>query len=154
MNFKFFFSSLILTILLISCRNSTEQPATQKFEKNNTTITQDHPIQTDTTGIHKTLQGIWKESEYPYRQLHFENNLVKFTEEGVIEEPMFREFKILRECPFDVNNIKTTRPEDIFLVVIDEGTCERLRIANNFLSLSGFNISTQTEYSMAFEKVE
>ncbi len=150
MNLRFFLLSMILLTVMNSCKENK----TDRVDKDSTEISADPKILTDTTGINNTLQGIWRESEYPYRQIHFEKNQMKFIEEGVVEEPKFKEFRITRECPYNVNNIISTSPEDIFLVIVDDKSCEKLNIDNNTLKLSGYNISSQSDYTMAFKRVE
>ncbi len=145
--------SLILSVLFISCKDSKEHEI-NRIENDTTETSVDSNIKPDTTGINKSLQGIWREREYPFRQIHFEKNQMKFIEEGVVEEPRFKEFKISRECPFDVKNIVSTSPEDIFLVMVEDESCENLKIENNILNLSGYNFSSQSDYTMAFERVE
>jgi hypothetical protein len=157
MKFKICSLGLLLTIFLISCSNTKKEAnakisaldhkeASQKNKSVTATI--------DSASIINKLEGKWKESEYPFREAHFKNTTVKFKEEGTEEEPVFRDFKISKSCPFDVNNIKNAQSEDIFLVMTEAKSCEILKVSNNTLTLSGFNVSNGQDYKIVYSRVE
>lgn len=155
MKYKIFALGFLLTNLLLSCKNVKEESGTYNPEINTTETSQDleNEISTgDREVIIKKLQGDWKEPEYPFRVAQFNDTLVKFIEEGVVEEPEFQEYKISTACPFEVNNIKNVAPDDIILVLVEAGTCEKLQVSNNTLILSGFSVNTGSEYRIVYKK--
>ena len=103
--------------------------------------------------IVKGLPGEWKEVEYPFRRAHFKRSEVKFIEEGIVEEPAYQEYKISATCPFDVNNIKTASAGDLFLVMSSSRTCEIIKVAGDSLTLTGFNASSNSNYSIVYKRV-
>ena len=155
--FKVYALGFILTILFISCNNGNKEAPTKKSEPGNTESFQEKKNQISTTdrdSIIKNLQGEWRETQYPFRLAHFKNTTVKFTEEGVVEAPTFQDFNILQECPFEVNNIKNARPNNIFLVMVEAKTCEILMVSKDTLTLSGFNTHTNSNYDIIYSKVQ
>lgn len=157
MKFKLCSQGLLFTIFLISCSNPKKEADAKIPELNNKGASQEKKSVTaiiDSAGIINKLQGKWKESEYPFREAHFKNTTVKFIEEGTEKEPAFREFKISKNCPFDVNNIKNAQSEDIFLVMAEAKSCEILKVSNGTLTLSGFNVSNGNDYKIVYSKVE
>jgi hypothetical protein len=157
MKFKFCSLGLLLTIFLISCFNTKKDADAKIPELDNREASQEKKSVTaiiDSASIINKLQGKWKETEYPFRVAHFENTSVKFNEEGTEKEPAFREFKISKDCPFDVNNIKNAQSNDIFLVMKEAKSCEILTVSSNTLTLSGFNVSNGHDYTIVYSKVE
>lgn len=157
MNIKICALSLIFGIILISCNDSREKTNFENSEINDsdTALVIKNEISAfDRDSIMTTLEGKWKEPEYPFRVAHFINATVKFIEEGLIEEPRFKEYQILKECPFEVNNIKNAGPNDIFFVMTEAKTCEILNISNDSLILSGFNVTTNSNYNIIYKKVK
>lgn len=157
MKFKGYALGFLLTIFFISCDNGKKEANTKNSElniKKTSQVTKNEITTIDSDSIIKNLQGEWRESEYPFRMAHFKNTTVKFTEEGVVEEPTFREFKISQDCPFEVNNIKNARSNDIFLILMEARTCEILKVSNGTLTLSGFSVNTNHDYKIVYSKVE
>lgn len=157
MKLKIFALGFVLSSLVLSCKNDKEESNAENSELNTTETSQklkSEPSKIDWNAIVRDLQGNWKEQEYPFRLAQFKDTLVKFIEEGVVEEPKFQEYKISKECPFEVNNIKNVEPDDIILVMVEAGTCKKLQISNNTLILSGFNVHTESDYRIVYEKVE
>ncbi|UJH91400.1 hypothetical protein LZ575_01030 [Antarcticibacterium sp. 1MA-6-2] len=148
---------VLIAVLLFSCKNGSDNSPTDTQDTDTITNSQEAEnllspqIREE---IIEKLQGSWRESEYPFRVAHFKDSLVKFIEEGVVEEPVFEEFKVENKCPFNVNNIKTVKPDDIILVMVEAGKCDKLRISNNTLVLSGFSTNTKSDYNIVYEKVE
>lgn len=148
---------MLFTVLLMSCSNTEKETDAKVIEldSNKTSQKRNNVTTTfDSASIVNKLQGKWKESEYPFRVAHFKNTTVKFNEEGIEKEPAFREFKISKDCPFDVNNIKNAQSEDIFLVMAEAKSCEILKVSNNTLTLSGFNASNGNDYKIVYSKME
>lgn len=157
MKFITFALGFLLPILLLSCMNANKETKTENSETDIVRTSQKHENDSSTIdreAIISRLQGKWREPEYPFGVALYKDTLVKFIEEGVVEEPRFREYEISKECPFEVNNIKNVRPDDIILVVAEAGTCEKLQISNDTLTLSGFNMHTGREYDRIYKKVE
>ena len=146
---------IIFTVLIISCKESNSESNTGNSENTEIKNEGTEPVISEiaSQNIIENLQGEWKEPEYPFRMAEFKNATVKFTEEGVAEKPGFQEFKILSRCPFDTNNIKTTKAGDIFIVIAEDKRCEKLKISNDTLTLMGFNISTNSEYQIYYKKL-
>jgi hypothetical protein len=148
---------LLLAIFLTSCSNTKKEADAKSPESNRKETSSEKKSVIaiiDSAGIIKRLQGKWKESQYPFRVAHFKNTTVKFIEEGTEEEPAFREFEISKTCPFDVNNLKNARSQDMFLVIAETKSCEILKVLNNTLTLSGFNVSSGKDYKIVYSKVE
>jgi hypothetical protein len=157
MKYKVCSLGLLLTISLISCSNTKKEADAKIPQLDNKEASQEKQSVTakiDSDSIINKLQGKWKESEYPFRVAHFDNTTVKFIEEGTEKEPAFSEFKISKNCPFDVNNIKNAQSNDMFLVVAEAKSCEILEVSNRTLTLSGFNVSTGHDYKIVYSKVE
>lgn len=157
MKFKIFTLGFLLTMLLLSCRNSGEGSNTENSDLD-TTVS---PPEVDNgisgrerEAIIEKLQGTWKEPEYPFGVAQFNDTVVKFIEEGVVEAPQFREYQISTECPIQVNNIRTNKPDDLILVVVETGICEKLQLSNDTLILSGFSVHTGEDYSRVYTKTE
>ena len=157
MKIKIYALSLLLTMMLYSCKNGEKDVILKDIEINeaDTSRVMTNEISpVDRDNIIESIQGKWKETEYPFREAHFENTTVKFIEEGVAEEPAFLEYNISKECPFQVNNIKNAGADDIFLVIAETSTCEILKVTVNTLTLSGFNVSSNDDYHIIYKKVE
>ena len=148
---------LILTMLFTSCANGNREAQTNKSEADNKETFQEKKNEireTDRDRIIKNLQGDWRESKYPFRLVQFQNTKVKFTEEGVVEKPKFKQFKILLECPFEGNNIRDVNTKNLFLVVLENKTCEILMVSKDTLTLSGFSTNTNSDYTIVFNRVQ
>jgi len=157
MKLKVSYLGLLLGILFTSCSDTKKENNVKIPERANKEASQENKNVNDvidSAGIVSKLQGKWKESEYPFRVAHFKNETVKFIEEGTEKDPAFREFKVSNHCPFEVNNIKNAQAEDVFLIMSEAKSCEILKISNNTLTLSGFNISSGEDYKIVYRKVE
>ncbi|HSN59315.1 MAG TPA: hypothetical protein VLR49_00155 [Ferruginibacter sp.] len=157
MKFTFCPSALLLSMMLLSCNNNKEDSNTENIDTKKTepaSLINNDISAIERDSIFKILQGKWKESEYPFRQVQFTNTSVKFIEEGVQAEPTFKEYNISRNCPYKVNNIKNAGTNEMFLVMVEAGTCEILKTSNNTLTLSGFNVSTNSGYNIIYKKLE
>ncbi len=157
MKFKIFSLGFLLTSLLFSCKDAREESDTENPELKATETAQEFENEIsplDREALIKDLQGNWREPKYPFRLATFKDTLVKFIEEGLVEEPEFRRYKISRQCPFEVNNIKNPGPDDMMLVMVEAGSCEKLQIFNDTLTLSGFSTNTGEDYRIVYKKVE
>lgn len=157
MKIKFFAVCLLLTVMLVSCTNGKQEAAVDDKEPGNAEIPGqiNNDLNTiNTNNIIQNLQGKWKETEYPFREAHFDNTTVKFIEEGIADEPAYVEFTISKECPFKVNNKKNAGDDDIFLLMAEARTCEILKVSNDTLTLSGFNVSSNRDYQIMYKKME
>ena len=147
---------LFVIMLVVACNNGNDKGADEIPAvpgKTTATQTKNQTKATDTDSIIAKLQGAWKEPEYPFRLAEFKDSMVKFTEEGVIEPPAFKEFRIAQECAFEVNNLKNAKPDDLFLVMPKAKTCDIIKVYNDTLTLSGFNTSSNSNYTITYTKV-
>lgn len=142
----------IFTVSIFSCKDGTSgsKPGNTERKKGSTEKTAISKI--DPGQIAESLQGEWKEPEYPFRRAEFKNYKVKFTEEGVVEEPQFKEFEVLSDCPFETKNIRSNRSNDVFLIIKDDERCEKLNVSNDSLTLSGFNSTINSDYQILYIK--
>lgn len=157
MKFKFCALSLLFAMMLFSCKNNEGDVTLEDIEVNESDTARE--INNDNAAINsdsiiKNLQGKWKETEYPFREVHFENTKVKFNEEGVAEETVFRKYSISKDCPFEVNNLKNAGEDDIFLVMEEARTCEIIKVTDSTLTLSGFNVSSNSDYNIVYKKLK
>lgn len=158
MNKKRFLLGL-LVVFLFACKDASKQPEDHQSPKNESVIEQtddeanlSSPLNKDE--VIKNIQGKWKESEYPYRMMEISGQEVKFTEEGVVESPTFKAFEISNKCPFEVNNIKEVDKSMIILSIAEEQRCEKLKIENETLILSGYSTHTEADYEIVYKKME
>ena len=152
LNISIFF--ILFIALLVSCENNNEESAVNGDKKDEqTVITKNEISENQINKIVENLQGEWKEPEYPFRRAEFKNQTVKFTEEGVLEEPRFKKFQIAAECPFNTNNIRNLKPDDILLVIPEDERCEKLHLSNDTLLLSGYSVTTKYDYQIIYKKV-
>lgn len=144
-----------LTTILISCKEVKElEPVIENPELNTKTspgVENESPV-VDQEVLIKKLQGNWREPEYPFRVIVFQDSFVKFLEEGIVEKPRFQKYKISGNCLFEVNNINKIGPDDLFLVLVENKRCEKLKVFNDTLTLSGFNVNTGTEYQIVYRR--
>lgn len=156
LKFRSIVLSVILTIMLVACTSNTEGGNREniKIDSAGSPVENESEVSIDTASIIQKLQGEWKETVYPFRRAHFQESKVKFTEEGIAEQPSFREYKISDKCTFEVNNTKNAKPSDIFLVLVETKACEILNISKDTLILSGFSANTNTDYKIIYQRVQ
>ena len=155
--FRMYAVAFLLTFLVISCHNTNKEADTKQSE-----LPAQLPSAEKLNEVKlfapdkmiKELQGKWKEARYPFRTAHFKDTTVKFIDEAVIDEPTFHAFSISQHCPFEVNNLKNAGFNDLFLVMASAKSCEILKIANNTLTLSGFNVSSNLDYQIVYNRVD
>lgn len=168
--FKFGLSNLkklkVYTCLLIvlaigaSCQNVKNENRLDDTENTNDslkmsgqeTLHKDPTI--DKGEIINSLQGEWREIEYPFRLAIFQESSLKLVEEGIAEEPRFKKYEISDSCPFDVNNIKEVTKDEWILVMVEDETCEKLSITTDTLIFRGFSVHTNAEYEIVYQKVK
>lgn len=157
MRLKLFTLVISLSSIFFSCKDAKEfnlsEPSELKTDDSHKEVENEISV-VETVSIIQRLQGNWKESEYPFRVAQFQGSLVKFIEEGFVEEPRFQEYKISGNCPFEVNNINNIGPEDLILVLIENNRCEKLKVTNDTLTLSGLNASMGAEYHIVYNRVD
>lgn len=158
MNIKIKLFLVILTVFVISCKNPNKENESNNSKQNEVVAEekQDNKTETskiDTVKITEQLQGKWKESEYPYRTAEFVGSTVKFVEEGTKNKPVFEKFEIPENCEFDNNNIKDLKPGDIILSLPETKRCEKLKVSNDTLTLSGYKAYTNKDYNIIYVKV-
>lgn len=158
MNIQFAHLTFTLLVLMLSCTNGKEETGNQNNEQD-TIVHQVNPNLEIEKSIEKNLvieqlQGQWKEIEYPFRTAEFVNTNVKFIEEGTEGNPAFEAYEIAENCTFENNNIKDLVSGDIILSLPDTRRCEKLRIASDTLSLSGFSTHTNENYNIIYLRVK
>lgn len=151
--------SIILVVLIISCKNQNtenELPNSEnnKIVKNENQETKIEKTKIDKPKIIEQLQGKWKEYEYPYRTAEFVRSTVKFVEEGTESKPRFEKFEISEACQFDNNNIRDIQPSDVILTLSEASRCEKLKVSNDTLILSGFSTNTNDDYDIIYLKLK
>lgn len=157
MKFKVYVFSLWMATLILSCHDGKKETTAKNSALNPNDTVQQKSIETaaiDTVSILNNLQGKWKEPAYPFRLAHFKDSTVKFVEEGVVEKPTFKAFRISTQCPFEVNNLKNAGTGDLFLVMLEARACEIVKVSNDTLTLSGFNVNTGSDYNIIYTRVE
>tara|TARA_R110002020_G_scaffold274311_4_gene489432 strand:+ start:4783 stop:5256 length:474 start_codon:yes stop_codon:yes gene_type:complete len=156
MKFKIHIFLILITVLAFSCKNKTEESKLETSEKNNlsTPIEEksQEPSDLNSEDFIEKLQGEWREPEYPFRRAEFKNSTVKFIEEGIVEEPRFIKFQISDTCPFDSES-KDIDSTDPFIVMLEDETCQRIKISNDTLNLSGFSTNTNSAYHIIYKKI-
>lgn len=150
---------LILSFFLIACTNQNKESEVPNSEKNVILNEQKQETKIEETKIDrsvtiKLLQGKWKENEYPYRTIEFLNSTVKFLEEGTQNKPEFEKFELSEDCQFDNNNIRNLKSNDIILTLPETNRCEKLKVSNDTLTLSGFSTNTNKDYNIRYLKLE
>ncbi|MEP6262516.1 MAG: hypothetical protein ABJ092_13125 [Gillisia sp.] len=157
MRLKIFALVISFTSIFFSCKEVTEpDPVTENPEldtKNSPVVENEIPV-VEQDSLIRELPGNWRETEYPFRLAEFQDSQVKFIEEGIVEEPRFQEYKISGSCPFKVNNINDLQQDDLILVLIENKRCEKLKVTNDTLTLSGFNVNTGAEYHIVYKRAD
>lgn len=103
--------------------------------------------QADTNLLIEELQGSWREPEYPFRRAEFKDSTVKFTEEGVIEPPTFKPYKISNECPFLSNSPAN---DETYFVNPENEICEKISVRDDTLTFKG----VESDYTIVYERME
>lgn len=92
-----------LTTILISCKEVKElEPVTEnpELDTKNSTGVENKILLFDQNSLIRELQANWRETEYPFRVVVFQDSQVKFIEEGIVEVSRFQKYKISGNCPF------------------------------------------------------
>ncbi|MDP2414901.1 hypothetical protein [Daejeonella sp.] len=159
MHIKVKFCLIILSVFLISCNNQNKESELHSSEHNEIISKgKQEPIIEemiiDKSNIIDQLQGKWKENEYPYRTVEFLNSTVKFLEEGTQNKPKFEKFELSEDCQFDNNNIRDLKSGDVILSLPENKRCEKLKVSNDTLILSGFSTNTKEDYKIRYLKLK
>lgn len=144
--------SIILVVFIISCKNQNKESESINSEQKDA-VTKEKEIKIDTIKIIEELKGKWKENEYPYRTAEFVNSKVKFIQEGMVNEPKFETFQLSLDCQFDNTNIRDIKSGDIILTLPENKRCEKIKVSNDTLTLSGFSGNTNDEYKIIYLKI-
>ncbi|MBK8427957.1 MAG: hypothetical protein IPL27_19200 [Lewinellaceae bacterium] len=159
MNIKTKSFLIILIVFIVACKNKNkenEYPNSEQKEipgKENQ-ANQPEKIKIDKSKMMEQLQGKWKEIEYPYRTAEFVRSIVKFVEEGTANNPKFENFEISENCQFDNNNIRDLKSSDIILTLPETKRCEKLKVSNDTLTLSGFSTNSNKDYNIVYLKLK
>lgn len=150
---------IVLALLIISCKNHNKE--NEMHDSNHDeTITETIPetkieeSEIDQTKIIEQLQGKWKEIEYPYRTAEFVDSTVIFIEEGTQNKPIVQQFELSRDCPFENNNIRDLKSDDLILSLPETTRCEKLIVSNDTLTLNGFSTNTNKDYTITYLKLK
>lgn len=159
MNIKTTSFLIILTVIIISCKNKNKENALPNSEQKEipgkeTQENQPEKIKIDKNKIMEQLQGKWKELEYPFRTAEFVRSTVKFVEEGTANKPKFENFEVSEDCKFDNNNIRNLKSSDIILTLPETKRCEKLKVSNDTLTLSGFSTNNKEDYNIVYLKLK
>ena len=159
MHIKVKFCLIILSVFLISCNNQNQESKVPGSEENEILRKGKQEIKIeeakiDKSGTLKLLQGKWKENEYPYRTVEFLNSTVKFLEEGTQNKPEFERFELSEDCQFDNNNIRDLKSGDVILGLPESSRCEKLKVYNDTLTLSGFSTNSKEDYNIIYLKIK
>lgn len=159
MNLKIKSFLIILTVLFISCKNQNKENELPNAEQLEIISEEKQEIKIektkiDTIKIIEQLQGKWKENEYPYRTAEFVSSTVKFVEEGTVNKPKFQKFEISEDCQFNNNNIRDLKSSDVILALKETKRCEKLKVSNDTLTLSGFSTNNNEDYNIIYLKLK
>ncbi|WP_373550053.1 hypothetical protein [Haliscomenobacter sp.] len=150
---------IILMVFIVSCKNKNRENELPNSEQNELLRkeNQENEIEKIKMAKSKTmeqLQGKWKEIEYPYRTAEFVSSTVKFVEEGTENKPKFENFEVSENCHFDNNNIRDLKSGDIILTLPETKRCEKLKVSNDTLTLSGFSTNNNGDYNIIYKKLK
>lgn len=153
---KFRYVLLLIFISIISCKGKDSENVDTNIDSTNTETTTKNKSESNIniTEIIENLQGEWKEKDYPFRSVIFEGYKIKFIEEGVSEDLVFKKYKITNECIYKTNNIKNISPQDLILIIPEDERCEKINISKDTLIFSGFNVSSGSDYKIVYIKQE
>lgn len=159
MDIKIKYCLIILSVLLISCNNQNKKSELHSSEhseilskRKQEPIIEEMII--DKPEIIGQLQGRWKEIDYPYRTAEFASSTVKFVEEGTQSRAKFEIFELSDNCQFDNNNIRDLKSGDVILRLPENSRCEKLKVNNDTLTLSGFSTNSKEDYNIIYLKIK
>lgn len=150
---------ILSTLLIVSCKAPAADTTSEKSKVDTTKkevleVTDIEISNMDTLALIQSLQGVWREPEYPFNRAEFKNTTVRMVEEGVAEASVFRPFTISHQCPYDVSNMEKNHPTDTILVFNGIDRCEKLCLSQDTLILSGYNTHTQSMYRIDYVRVQ
>lgn len=156
MNLKIKLSLTFFALMILSCNSNSRDSETSTVEKEE--IEEKEKQETEESILEKDnlisqLQGKWKEIDYPFRTVEFENSTVKLIEEGIADDPKFERFELSQKCLYENNNIREINPNDIILTFVESKRCEKLKVSNDTLTLNGFSTNTNIYYYIIFLKL-
>ena len=150
---------IILVVFMFSCKDKNRENKLPNSAQNKTLNKENQEneiekIKVVKGTVIKQLQGKWKEIAYPYRTAEFVRSTVKFIEEGTDKELKFENFDVSEACHFDNNNIRDLKLGDIILILPETNRCEKLKILNDTLTLSGFSTNSNENYNIVYLKLK
>ncbi|WP_027377923.1 hypothetical protein [Kaistella palustris] len=149
---------VILSLTMFSCekaatKSTVEQSDQNKVVENTDRDTEDQGLETEKITLAKSLQGKWKEVEYPFRTVEFQNSTVKFVEEGTANDPKFEKYELGTQCPYENTNIKAGN-EKMLLILPEKRVCEQIDLSNDTLTLSGYSTNTNSDYKILYVRAK
>jgi len=150
---------IILTFFIVSCKHKNSENKVPNSEQNEILKKENQENTTEKIEMVKRktleqLQGKWKEIEYPYRTAEYVSSTVKFVEEGTENNPKFENFEISEDCQFNNDNIRNLKSGDIILTLPETNRCEKLKVSNDTLTLSGFSSNIKEDYNIIYLKLK
>jgi len=147
---------LVIGLSIVACKNSNEK------KDKTVVVSAEEPITTEPKEIlteeendsvqimTDALQGVWKRTTYPYGELVFRPNQVKFIDgEGAANPAAFEPFEISETCPYDT--VKLGAPlNGLYLIREIYKTCEVIRIENDTLKMS----NSKMDYTIPYVRKE
>ena len=159
MKMRIFLGGIYTILALGSCIN---EASNQSSESKHESSTGDESIEVigieipdlDTLKLIEHLQGVWRDPEYPYNRVEFQQSKLKMVEEGVAEPVRFQPYTLGHRCPYDVGNMINNQPHDTILIWEESERCEKLTIRSDTLTLSGYNAHSESMYSMDYVRIQ
>lgn len=159
MKMRIFLGGIYTILALGSCINDASDQSSETKDENSTG---DESIEVvgidipdlDTVKLIQLLQGVWRDTEYPYNRAEFQQSTLKMVEEGVAEPARFQSFTLGHRCPHDVPNMEKIQLNDTILIWEESDRCEKLTIRSDTLTLSGYNAHSETMYSMDYVRIQ
>lgn len=145
--------ALVLMFLFTSCKKNDTNQQVLDSEKVSMKKSMDTILGVYGDKIIADLQGEWKEPAYPFDRMVFKNSTVKVFEEGIEEEPRFKKFQLADSCFVGKPSKFIVKNADMHLV-IENGQCEKLKISQDTLVLSGFNKGSQRAYQRVYKRIK
>lgn len=138
----------LLLIVLTACNSNKKNQNNEKSKKTdrNTDNTEDYSkndtyLESENGVFLKALQGEWNRTTYPFGTIEFENNKVKITEgEGMPTPPLFQNFTIADNCPYDKSKNNASSYLD-FIILEENKDCNSVKLKGDSLFI-GFALNS------------
>lgn len=153
---KKFICLFAIGLSLVGCKNSNEKTElSSKVSVEEPITTEPKEVLTEAENdsikiMTDELQGVWKRTTYPYDELVFRPNQVKFIQgEGAAEPAVFEPLEISGTCPFET--VRLGAPlSGLYIIREKYKTCEVIRIENDTLKLS----NAKMDYTIPYVRKE